>query len=363
MDFESMIEQLEYENYLAEKAMLDELMRYQTQLLSPVLTETAEIVLQEAMKDTILKYIRKITANTQGVWNKFKQGLLDKGAEKYYENNKKYLENSDYVMKPPKDFELPQLDEYWKFIANTNVPPYNAATMDDHLDSVDEFLKHILNTYRTELDSKSLKQIAEEKVFKKATGEENIGIIKIKEIVNFAAVEYKKITDRLSVNLKNINTSNRSMESLLKMSQSVNGVKQESYTLSYTMNQYFSEDGDGTAENNNPSEPKPNESQNAEDQNTKFRDADSNPTNDKEKEKQKKLDGIAKIYFKSATLVISQQLAISNKTVVSCLRMMKEYVKGQQKKEKISDKERQKEHEKQSVEEDKEDLTPTQIQL
>lgn len=352
MDMESIVDDLQYESYLAEKEMLDNVTIYQAKLMSPILTEAGTIVLQEAMKDTIMKYIRKIASGTQNAWNNFKQSVIDKGINKYYENNKKWFE-TDFVMKPPKDFTLPLLEEYNKFISNTTITAYSEA-MNKDLESVDSFLKAQLRSYAGELESgKKIKQIAEEKVFKKASGQENIGRDKMKEIVQFAAVDYKRVTDRLITNIKNLNSSSRTIESLLKMSQSVNGVKKESYQLEDTMRHYFNEEGESNTEPNQNTTSN-NEKEN---QSKSFQDANSNPKNDEQKEKQNQLDNIAKVYFSACTSVISEQLSITNKVVVSCFRMMTEYVKLQQKKENTTSKEND------TSNDNKEDTSATQVKL
>ena len=318
---------LYYEMYMAEKEWLDTQSVFEVQLEQAALLEDASqlIVLQEGMKDTLLRYIKKVIAGVQRAWNKFRAIITDKGIDMYYNKNEKYFK-TDFTMNPPADFTLPKIEEYDKFITATTIPAYN-QTMNQYLKTTKDFYNHFLRAYSSELSSgKSLKDIAKEKVFVKATGKENIGRNTMSGIVRFAAIDYKKTMDKLSKNLQNLNSTTKTMESLMKVELKESGV----YDLKNTMEEYFTEAEDAGEDN--------------------------------EKEQKSQLDTYAKTYMKGITSVISQQMSITNKLVSVCFTMMRKYVELQKKKVDDTDSKKKEEEKKpDNTEEDKNSKTQVEI--
>ena len=344
---------LYYEMYMAEKEWLDTQSVFEVQLEQAALLEDASqlIVLQEGMKDTLLRYIKKVIAGVQRAWNKFRAIITDKGIDMYYNKNEKYFK-TDFTMNPPADFTLPKIEEYDKFITATTIPAYN-QTMNQYLKTTKDFYNHFLRAYSSELSSgKSLKDIAKEKVFVKATGKENIGRNTMSGIVRFAAIDYKKTMDKLSKNLQNLNSTTKTMESLMKVELKESGV----YDLKNTMEEYFTEAEDAGEDKKDNT----NNVNGEKKEDNKFKDA--NAGSDNEKEQKSQLDTYAKTYMKGITSVISQQMSITNKLVSVCFTMMRKYVELQKKKVDDTDSKKKEEEKKpDNTEEDKNSKTQVEI--
>lgn len=330
---DDILDEFYYEMYIAERDMLDKLSANRILLNNGVLSEEAVISLQEGVKDSVMNYIHKIISGTQNAWNNFKSSIADKAIGKFYDDNKEYFK-SGFVMKPPKGYLLPNLKEFDTFMNNTTIPPYNPS-MNPALDSEQNFFKKYIPTYSLELEKgKRLKEIGEKKLFTEAQGTENIGTNFINDVVKFSAIDYKKTSEKLAANLKNLNSSTRTMENLLKVSNTNESVI-NNYDLDETINTYFTEDGeekkDNNTNNNNQSQSNNNPSDDKE--NKGFTGANSTTGNDKDKNNE--MDKLAQVYFKSCTSVISTQLSLTNKLVLGCFKLMNEYVKlqGKDKKE------------------------------
>lgn len=244
--FDDVMDQFHYEMYIAEKEMLDKLSNAKSIINNAVLTEEAVEVIQESLKDSLMNYIHKVVGGTQNAWNNFKTTIIDKGINKYYNENANYFK-SNFVMKPPQGFSLPNLKEYETFISNTIIQPYTPS-MDSDLNDVNEFLAKQIPEYSADIKKGTkLKDIADKKLFTPAKGTENIGTNYMSEVTRFAAVDYKKVSEKLSTNLKNLNSSTKSMESLLKMvtpanSSTTSAGESSVYNLDDTMSHYFTEE-------------------------------------------------------------------------------------------------------------------------
>lgn len=317
-----------YEMYIAEKEMLDEVGSRLEILDNVSLSESAIEVLQEGVKENLMKYIHKIVAGTQNAWNNFKSTIADKGIGKFYNENAEYFKKG-FVMKPPAGYSIPNIKEYEKFISNTTIDPYTDA-LNPYLDNEKNFLSRQLSAYSAELKDKKLREIAEKRLFTIAKGTENIGDNQMNEITRFAVVEYKKVSDKLSTNLKNLNVSTRTMEGLMRSISTAEPAKTES-TIENTMEYYFTEEGKETSGNKSSTT------------DSSEKKGFTSANDDKKEDNKTELDKIAKVYFKASTSVISEQLFMTNKMVVNCFKMMNEFVrlqkKEQPKKEESSNKE------------------------
>lgn len=338
---DDILDEFYYEMYIAERDMLDKISSSRALISNGILSEEAIISIQEGVKDSVMNYIHKIISGTQNAWNNFKSSIADKAIGKFYDDNKEYFK-SDFVMKPPKGFSMPNVKEFETFMSNTTIPPYSQS-MNSYLDNEQNFLKKYIPTYSSELSTgKSLKEIGEKKLFTEAQGTENIGSNSMDTIVKFAAIEYKKTSEKLSTNLKNLNSSTRTMESLLKSTSSTNESVINSYGLNETINTYFTEDGEDKKDNStssNQSQSNNTSSLNTTGDNKENKGfTNANPSQSNDKDKNNEMDKIAQVYFKSCTSVISTQLSLTNKMVLGCFKMMNEYVKLQKKDKKDDNK-------------------------
>lgn len=329
---------LYYSLYEADQELLNKLSVLNIKMSGPI-SESSYIVLQESVKDTIMNYIRKITANIQNVWNRFKSKMIELSGNNLIKGNDKYL-NSTFVMNPPKDFEIPDLNNLNIFL-NKKIQPYSAA-LNEKLNNVDDFLKEEFTEYFTSDDF--VKGVMD-KVIKKATGEEKINAAQIKIYTTYLTDTYKKSYDSIASDLQKINESAKTIERLLSGSdfntpvdvvnkpqpnQNNNGDQKvgESFSYHSTMMNYFSE-----AEDDNKKE----------DSDNKFRNADPNAQQEeKQNDKNKEVVTYVRNYYKAMTKVLSLKMQVCSRCYNKVYMITKKYIDLQ----KAADKEAKKEEKK-----------------
>lgn len=122
------IDHFMYKNYLIEQETLDKLQIIKIKS-NGVLTESATIQLNEDAKDIVMTSIRKIIANIQEVWNKFKTTIVTEVDLKRINQYEKYL-NTDYILRIPEGFAIPKIDEYNKMLSE-NIPAFQENMIEE----------------------------------------------------------------------------------------------------------------------------------------------------------------------------------------------------------------------------------------
>lgn len=249
--------ELEYNNYLAEQEMLDQLA-----LLSikshGILTESALESINEAAIDTVMNYIKKVIANVQVTWNKFKatvaKGEYNIVKEKY---GKYFDSNTVMVIENPTLLKLAEVDKYLQ----VEMPPLSENILDDLNGTPAEFIeKHLKSVY---LPDKSISDVMNETTFKQSNN--NVRLRVSSQSLKFYTTfmeNYSKKVEKAGGDIDNINdASNKAKQIVEKMvaannttqqqssqtSQS-NGTKEqpkannESFNLADTLLYYFTEE-------------------------------------------------------------------------------------------------------------------------
>lgn len=304
------IEHLLYKNYLVEQEMMDHLAVIKIKS-SGVLTEATRVQLNEDVKDIVMTAIRKIMANIQEVWNKFKSTITSEVDLKRIAPYEKYFE-TNYMMNV-KGFPVPNMQEYNKMM-EVNVPAFQESMVDD-LNGSGDFTKKFFGYFYSDDKEKTLKSVAEDKIFESSDKEEvAVGKEIIKRYVDFIK-NYKKKADEIANDIKNLNNSSRSIENLLN--QSVN----ETVDLISTIQYYFTEADDdkekASFSSANPEDKKAEE----EEKNTE--------ESGKKKEKKPDLTKQINEYFKVCNGVLSVKLNVTNRVRSSATRIVTEFGKAQ----------------------------------
>ena len=210
---------LNYEMYLAEMEMNDDMFSFYG-----LFTESVGLyIVQEGIKETIMKYITRIVEAITNAWKKFVDLIDNKKDQAYL----KFIKNRLDGAKGTTDhkFIIPDanIQDPVKPIEDLNVIPLNNyQEMQNYLDNVDEFMKHYYPNYidtSAEDVSKNLEENIRAKVFV-AEHDKHIDQTVIKQMYSFCTEGYTSMMDSLKKDMNAFNESSKNIENL--MSQVVN---------------------------------------------------------------------------------------------------------------------------------------------
>lgn len=309
------IEHLYYMNYLAEQEMMNQI--YVLKVKSASIHETSELLqLNEDTKEVVMNYIRKIISNIQEVWNKFKNTISSEVDLKRIEAYRKYFE-TDFVLKIPEGFSIPIMDEYQKMIAE-KIPAFQESMLDE-LSDEKEFTRKYFNYFYDE--KKSVKEVADSKVIKIAEkdGKDTIDKTHIAKFVKFIE-DYKTNADNIANDIKNLNNSSRSIETLVGQT-TVNASASFEDTYQY----YFNEaDEKETFNSVNKDEKEENKNNNQKGES-------------EDKKKNSEISSKINTYFRICNSILSAKLSSTNKIRSSCTTLITQFGKLQENKKQPED--------------------------
>ena len=128
-----------YTMSMIESEMDNELLRYGSEVLVEKMSvqESAKLqVIEEGVRDVLLKYIDKVANSVQTAWTKFK-GLIDEKQQKYFESLKAYIdkapEDLSYTIDNIKVYDLSKFDDI-------KLPLFNYDDMKEHCENQDVFI-------------------------------------------------------------------------------------------------------------------------------------------------------------------------------------------------------------------------------
>lgn len=295
------IEHLIYKNYLAEQEMLNQLSILKVKSIS--IHETSEqIQLNEDVKEVVMNYIRKVIANIQEVWNKFKSTISSAADLKRIEPYKKYF-NTDFILKIPEGFNIPILSEYQKMLS-VKIPSFQESMLDELVNDK-EFTRKYFGYFYDE--KQSVKEVAESKVIKVAEKNGKDSIDK-QDIAGYLKniEQFKSNADEIANDIKNLNNSSRSIENL--MNQSVNASASFEDTYQY----YF------------------NEGEEKESFNSVNKDEENSNNNNEDKKKDSDTSSKINTYFRICNSILSTKLSLTNKVRSSCTTLLIQFGKLQE---------------------------------
>ena len=227
--------QISYELYLAENQMFSELV----DIKSSLLTESANIyILNEALIDTVKKYITKVVQSIQAAWKKIVQ-IFEEGPDALYiKALKPFIEKAT---EDPK-FTVAHyktVDEN-RFSSIRLIPFSYDEAMKQNLSSEDDFIKAYYTMLRVE-EGKSIRDAIEEFCVTD-TAEFRPKLSDIKEMYDWCANKYKQQFDSINSDINLVNGSISNIETLMNNIQPSN--------VGETVNMFFNEaEGDNSKEN------------------------------------------------------------------------------------------------------------------
>lgn len=325
------IQELEYSNYLAEQEMLDKLAILSIKSHG-VLTESALEAINESAMDTVLEYIKKITANIQVTWNKFKgvitkgeYALLKKQYGQYFNANTKIIAENN-----PEVCILKEVDNQLEI----TMPQLSEDILDDLSGTPEEFVqKQLKAVYEPD---KSIKDVMNSKVFKT----QNTLVITSESLKLYTGFldNYQNKVNKAAEDIKNINnTSNIAKQIIEKMTIKNAEQKQETGNNNNQQNNTQQQNTTNQTQNNTQEEGTKESFNNLADtllyyfteEKASFRNVNDTPKdNNGNNTKQKKPDISKQVitYYKVSTQLLSAKLNILNKSRINALNIIKSFV-------------------------------------
>ena len=229
------INELEYKNYLAERIFLDELAAISIKY-NGILNESNIQVVQEITIESFLKYIRTIMANIQNVYNKFKATVNNKIWEEIKNKHGKILAEDHKLMVTEvneNDIGVPRTDNIEKFISITP-NAFNEGMVNQYSTKL-EAIKGLYSYFKEIQDDKaeSLRAVVNKNCYTKINQNYVVDSTIIKDYIDFLD-NYKSNADKVANDIKIINSSERSIENLVKQSMEGSGEAVKAPTINPT---------------------------------------------------------------------------------------------------------------------------------
>ena len=306
MEDKYIIDQLNYELFLAEQSLKMSLKSYDNK--ARLVTEAVDImVLNEGVADTIKKYLAQVTNAIQKAWNNFKTKIDGERIHLLLDKNGKYL-STDFKMKLPEEFEYPELNVWEDINNNCTVGDHllnagNYAQFKDYLETSDKFLaQYYPNWYE---EGKKIAEVFNEKCFSKADANHVVDNKLATDYSKFL-LSYKDSINGIQEDIDAINKVNQNIETLVKQ------VVGESTV--YIGNILLEVENDQQQQNTN-----------TQDEKNKFRDADHNaPKKDSSTDRKNIVN-----YYKAMTSILSAKMRTCNKVKNNSIRILTNYIKLQ----------------------------------
>ena len=200
--------QLKYELFLAEQELNNNMILFGSDLIS----ESAGLFyINEGVKETILKYVNRVSGAIQHSWETFKgivTRTIDEGYLKLVKEKIEETKDPGFTIINYKDYDISKLD-------SINLIPFNYEEMKMYLNSKELFM----TKYYTDLNARSVGSTLREQM-------NNMVIKSIKDtrctkeilqsMYNFVTSDYKAYMDKIEADLKTVNTSNKNIEAMVK---------------------------------------------------------------------------------------------------------------------------------------------------
>lgn len=201
---------LAYEMFLAEDEMISSLMEF-----VPMIRESTGLeIISEGVKDTILKYLTKISEGLTKVWEKFKSIFLsgkDKAYLKLISSKVKTAEGGFTATNFP-SYNFDKLD-------TIKVQQFDYEKMKDVLDNRNEYLKKFYPMINVE-EGSSIKESIEKMVIT-SRQDTHVDSDLIVSMYDFCSTEYDNRVSNIETDLKSVNDSNKNIERLISTVQNV----------------------------------------------------------------------------------------------------------------------------------------------
>ena len=292
---------------------------HEAELYGPLLEASDYVVLNEGVKETIMKYLQSVTAAISKAWNAFKERRVKEELVELINKNRDKL-NSDFKMFMPKEFEVPNIDTWDRLFNQIEIKDYGmnyqSWVQNKTLEDADTFIK---NQYPELVDGdKSIDQVLHEKIFKVTQRDEVMHKGLVTKYSDFL-LRYGDQYNKISKDIDSLNASNKNIEEMLAKitNEATCFLGDKIFTMLYE------------ADNNQP-QPSPQEQKEKEE--AKFRSADPNDQNsDESKNKLAQDRKYIVTYYKASTKVFSAKLKTCNAIRSASEKIVNNFIKLQMK--------------------------------
>ena len=308
MSYEYFLEELNYQSYLAEQELLDNLSVISVKY-NGIVTEQNYDIITEDVKQTVMTYINKVISSIQAAWNKFKTFIDDK---KFDELKKKYGDyfDSNFILKiNQEDFKIPDFNELNKLLElqmPSNLQSLLQSIAGNGIEDVNDYIKQHFSYLYDEKEN-NLSKVAEDKIFKTISNNK-ITKNELKPYIDFLN-SYNEKANKLSNDIKGINNAARNAQNIISRPTT------ESFGLEETMEYYFSEadENDDKKEDNKPTFSS----------GTSNSDKENNSSTDNENSKN--VSKTVTVHFKACTSVLSVKLSMLRKVEKTCYSIVRNF--------------------------------------
>ena len=311
-----------YTMSMVESEMDNELLRYGSEVLSEKMSlgEAANLqVIEEGVRDVLLKYIDKVANSVQTAWTKFK-GLIDEKQQKYFESLKAYIdkapEDLSYTIDNIKVYDLGKFDDI-------KLPLFNYDDMKEHCENQDVFISQYYPMLNPKQFDGSIKKAVDAALNGRLKPSMTIGTQDLKEQYEFLTKGYYEMRDDLQ---KDIDTVNNSNKVIAQIANSISNDALETPTPAQEAYQYYISESTLLLEDDEDGS-KPVVSDN---------NGEQAPSNASPEEKKKfgnqAITKVVVLYYKVGTQVMTCKMMALNRVKKNAQIIINYYVDGEKKK-------------------------------
>ena len=286
--------QFHYEMYLAEQEMFNNLINQGNNILNEATNIT---VVNEAVKDTVLNYLKKVAGSIQKAWNRFLEIVgtnADKAYFKFIEKKINEVQDPKFTIVNYKSYDITKL-------ANLKIPEFNYEEMKQYLDTKE----HFISQYFSEIDSREGKNLSEkiDNMVVNYTRDERCTADLLKSMYKFCTTDYESHIEPLRKNIKSLNVSSKTINNLANKI-----IDQQSATEAVAIYEYFIREAE-------------------ENKNVSFKD---DPDKEKEANKTSIIKNIT-IYYSVCTDILSAQMRVFRNIYNQNKRTINHFIKPNKK--------------------------------
>ena len=323
-EIESAITQLT-ENIALNNIQYDKMISNQALLESQIYSST--LILNEGVKESIIEFLKKVTAAVSKAWTAFKNFQNTQTIELMNKNKDKLT--SDYKMYCPDNFEIPKVnDNNWEtFNENIQIKDfvsnYETWKQQKVFESVDQFIK---SQYPELLKSDmNLVQSMHKDMFMDTAQTKGKAITAetLTPFINFIN-NFVTTRDNIGKDIDSLNASNKNIEAMLSKI-----IAEHTDYIGYNIFSLLSE-ADQVSQTSTQQAAAQNTSNNQNNNTNKFRSAD--PNDQQSDDNKKKLAEDRKnivTYYKASTQVFSAKLKTCKAIETACEKIVSNFIKLQ----------------------------------
>ena len=315
-----------YTMAMVEAELDNDLLKYGSEVLSERMSfgETTNLqVIEEGVRDVLLKYIDKVATSVQDAWTKFKN-LIDEKQQKYFESLKAYVdkapEDLSYNIDNIKVYDLGKFDDI-------KLPLFNYEDMKEHCENQEAFIGQYYPMLNVKQFDGSIRKAVDAALNGRLKPTMTIGTQDLKDQYEFLTKGYYEMREDLQKDIDTVNNSNKviaqiansiSNDALEKPTMPATTGTEEAYQFYLSESALLLEEDDGSkpvvSDNNGEQAP-----------------SDASPE-EKKKFGNQAITKVVVLYYKVGTQVMTCKMMALNRVKKNAQIIINYYVDGEKKK-------------------------------